>query len=70
MGGKLNDDAPGRDKIFLGEVPTFLILQRSEFIQTSVFIYTHLTKFVVYKSWTRSVPPASAFSNSGKLHNL
>ena len=29
-------------------------LQGSEFIQTLLFIYNHLAKFVVYKSWTRS----------------
>ena len=32
----------------------FLNLQGSEFIQTLLFIYNHLVKFVVYKSWTRS----------------
>ena len=32
----------------------FLNLQGSEFIQTLLFIYNHLAKFVVYKSWTRS----------------
>ena len=35
-------------------VEIFLNLQGSEFIQTLLFIYNHLAKFVVYKSWTRS----------------
>ena len=43
--------------IFFGRgfnLEIFLNLQGSEFIQTLLFIYNHLAKFVVYKSWTRS----------------
>ena len=46
-----------RAKFFFGRgynLENFLNLQGSEFIQTLVFIYNHLAKFVVYKSWTRS----------------
>ena len=49
---------PVRANFFFGRgfnLEIFLNLQGSEFIQTLLFIYNHLAKFVVYKSWTRSV---------------
>ena len=48
---------PVRANFFFGRgfnLEIFLNLQGSEFIQTLLFIYNHLAKFVVYKSWTRS----------------